>query len=87
MIDPGGDWYRRQIPYKKGALFLEALARRTSEDAVLAALGAFARANVGRAAGVDDLLAALSASTGHEVTACAEAWLFSEDTPADAPCP
>jgi hypothetical protein len=87
VIDPGGDWYRRQIPYKKGALFLEALARRTSEDAVLAALGAFARANVGRAAGVDDLLAALSASTGHEVTACAEAWLFSEDTPADAPCP
>ncbi len=86
-IDPGGDWFRRQIPYKKGALFLQALARRTSEADVLAALGAFAREKVGHAAGVDDLLAALHASTGYDPTACAAAWLFSEDTPADTPCP
>jgi hypothetical protein len=86
VIDPSGPWFRRQIPYKRGALFLHAVAGRVGADAVLAALGVFHRAHVGRAAGVDDLVETLTAETGFDVSACAAAWLTEAAVPADGPC-
>jgi hypothetical protein len=87
LLEPASTWYFSGIPYKKGALFLRALAQRVGDDALLDALGVFFRAHVGRAAGVDDLLAVIRSETDYDPTDCADTWLRQPALPEADPCP
>jgi hypothetical protein len=79
------------IPYMKGAFFLRAVERLIGSALVDAALAGFYRANVGRAAGMGDLVAALRKSaqgggrSADEVAAIdelAQSWLRGKGLPA-----
>jgi len=75
------------IPYMKGAFFLRAVEQRVGREALLGVLADFYAEQVGQAAGMADLLAAITASTGYDPTACAEQWLRQEPLPAVGECP
>jgi aminopeptidase N len=69
------------IPYMKGAFFYRALEKRIGVDALMTALSTFYRTNVGQAARMDELLAAIAESSGYDPRGCAEAWLRTEEVP------
>ncbi len=79
-VDVDGSGLNGKLTYHKGALFLRAVAEQTSYAKVDAALGAFAKANIGQARRMTDLLATLKAETGFDPTALATLWL---QTPGD----
>ncbi len=72
---------RSAAPYTKGAFFYRAVAERVGVEALDAALRAFYTAWAGKAAGMQDMLDTIEAETGWDPTACAEAWLRSEQVP------
>ncbi len=72
-------WSR--IVYMKGALFLRAVAQEVGVDVLDEAIGVFARAQVGSAARMQDLLDTIEAETGFDPAALAEAWLRTEGVP------
>jgi hypothetical protein len=86
-VDILADGLFGEAPYVKGALFLRAVERRVGVAAFDAALAAFLAAHLGQAAGMQDLLDTIEAETGYDPTACADAWLRSEEAPADFTCP
>ncbi len=79
--------YDHSAYYVKGALFLRALERRVGVEELDAAYAAFAEEYLGKAASVQDFLDTIQAETGYDPTACANAWLRSEETPTDRTCP
>jgi aminopeptidase N len=74
------------IPYMKGALFYRALEQRVGAEPLLAVLRSFFQARVGTAARMQELLDAVRDQTGYDPTACAQAWLRSEEIPNPPDC-
>jgi len=87
VVDVLEDGNLREAPYVKGALFLRAVERRVGVDNLDAALAAFVAEYIGKAAGMQDLLDTIQTETGYDPTACATAWLRSEEAPAELTCP
>ena len=86
-IDVVEDGLFCSIPYMKGAFFLRAVAERIGPEVLDQALAAFYRGNRGQAAGMDDLIGTIIATTGYDPTVCADAWLRQEAIPTDRRCP
>ena len=72
------------IPYDKGALFYRALAAKIGADVLDGVLHDFYMANVGKAAGMQDLLDMVKLKTGYDPTVCATAWLKTDAAPTGA---
>lgn len=75
-----------QIPYMKGAFFFRALEQRITRATLDAALAAFFSDWVGQAAGMQDLLDEIQATSGYDPTTCAQSWLREEPVGPDV-CP
>jgi aminopeptidase N len=87
VIDLAHDPLWSNVPYMKGACFLEEVADSIGEATVDDVLAAFYAAHDDRPARMDDLIAALAAAAGAEgaaVDALAEAWLRTASCPVDA---
>lgn len=69
------------IPYMKGAFFYRAVEMQVGAAALDKAIATFYQANVGQAAGMQDMLDTIKAETGFDPSALAEAWLKSLGTP------
>ena len=75
-----------RIPYIRGAYFFRAVADRIGADVLDDALAAFYAAWAGEAAGMQDLLDQIEATSGWDPTACADKWLRATTNPADPAC-
>jgi aminopeptidase N len=72
--------------YTRGALFLRALEQRIGRETLDEALRAFYGAYVGNAAGIEDLLATVHATSGFDPRNCAAEWLQQSPLPRFVPC-
>ncbi len=81
VVDMLRDQLFSRIPYTKGAFFFRALEARVGVEPLLSALRVFFMDNRGEAASMSDLLDVITAQTGYDPTACAEAWLRTREPP------
>jgi len=72
-----------QVPYMKGAFFLRAVAERAGVSRLDAVLRAFYDANRGKAAGVGDLVHAITEETGLDCGPLVATWLRGLGLPAE----
>lgn len=71
-----------KVTYHRGALFLHAVGALVGDPVkVDAALGSFAKARMGKAAGVQDLLDHLETSLSVDLSALAQTWLLQAESP------
>ena len=87
LIDILKDGYFGDLPYMKGAFFLRALELKIGVAAVDKLLGGFFVKYRGKAAGLQDLVDEIKASSGYDATACATAWLRQDAVPKAPACP
>ncbi len=75
-----GEWSsldaRRAIQYSKGALFMNALRRELGDDIFWRAFADYTRANMGRTLISEDFQAAFEASSGRDLDALFQEWVF-----------
>lgn len=86
VVDILEDQLFSTIPYMKGAFFFRALEQRIGVATLDAALATFFGDWVGQAAGMQDLLDEIQATSGYDPTACAQSWLREEPVGPDV-CP
>ena len=80
-VDVIQDGLSGKITYHKGALVLRAIAEEVGYDAVDASLGAFVKANVGKAARFVDLMKRIKDDTGFDPDPLVTDWLRSPGLP------
>lgn len=96
-LDPGVAWpdscgevdilsLFSRIPYIKGAYFYLAVADRIGADVLDDAIASFYAEFAGEAAGMQDMLDQIEATSGWDPTECAAKWLRAEQVPADPSC-